>query len=141
MDKKIIAALKLAHGSYNTLVFLLFIYQGLLGIRIRRQRRAGGRKFEIVKSHRKLGPVLALMGVLGFFFGVTLAMLDYGHLLKYPLHFINGLALAVSIFITFLVSMRIRGLESPLRTPHFVLGIAVLCLYLIQIFLGLAILL
>ena len=51
-----------------------------------------------------------------------------------------GLIITFSLITTYLISKRISGAESPLRTPHFILGIGILVLYLVQVFLGLGIL-
>lgn len=140
LDKVLIADLKLVHGSYNSVMMLLFLYQGSLGLRIRKERKTGNKPLlNVIKRHRHIGPVLAPLGVLGFFAGGTLALLDYGGLLKNTLHFIIGLLLACSIITTFFVSKQIRGPESPSRNLHFRLGIFILCLYPIQVFLGLGI--
>ena len=89
IDKQLIAYFRLVHGSYNTLMIVLFIYQGLLGLKIRKQRKAGNQMpFKTIKRHRKIGQILVLMGVIGFFAGAALIYLDYGRLLKYPLHFL-----------------------------------------------------
>ncbi|MBI4684326.1 MAG: DUF4079 family protein [Nitrospirae bacterium] len=141
IDKQTIAYLRLVHGAYNTLMMFLFIYQGSLGLRIRRQRKAGGKpQFNIIKRHRKTGPVLAVMGIAGFFAGVTLAYLDYGHLLKYPLHFIIGWDIALLISATFFISGKIKGPDHKWRNLHFSLGILILTLYPVQLFLGTGIL-
>jgi hypothetical protein len=140
LDKALIADLKLVHGSYNSVMMLLFLYQGSLGLRIRRERKTGNKPpLNTVKRHRHIGPVLAPLGVLGFLAGVALALLDYGGLLKNTLHFIVGLLLACSIITTYFVCKQIRGSESPARNLHFRLGIFILCLYPIQVFLGLGI--
>lgn len=140
IDKDIIANLRLVHGSYNALMMMLFIYQGWLGLKIRRGRMAGNPSLEAVKRHRKTGPIFAIMGVLGFFAGVTLIYLDYGRILKYPPHFITGLAIVFSITTTFLISRKIKGHDSPWRTFHFRLGLLIVGLYLLQAFLGIGIL-
>jgi hypothetical protein len=140
LDKTLIADLGLAHGSYNTIMMLLFLYQGSLGLRIRRERKNGNKPpINKIKRHRKIGPLLAPLGVLGFLAGAALALLDYGGLLRNTLHFIVGLLLACSIMTTFFVSKQIRGPESPARNLHFRLGIFILCLYPIQVLLGLGI--
>lgn len=141
IDKQTISYLRLAHGSYNITVMFLFIFQGTLGLRIRKGRKSGIKSFEIIKRHRKLGPILAFMGGIGSLAGLTLVYIDYGNLLKYPLHLITGSAIVFSITSTFLISRKIKGPESPFRTLHFRLGILILSLYLIQVFLGLGILL
>jgi len=140
LDKEIIANLRLVHGSYNAIMMFLFIYQGWLGLRIRGGRKAGSPSFEIIKRHRKSGPIFAIMGATGFFAGAILIYLDYGRLLKYPLHFITGLAIVFSITTAFLISRKIKGPDSAWRTPHFRRGTLVICLYLIQVFLGIGIL-
>ncbi len=138
-DRQTIYYLKLIHGSYNSVMMLLFFYQGFLGLRIRKQRQAGIRTPLTIKRHRKMGPVLVLFGVAGYFAGVVLAYADGGHLVKYPMHFISGSLLASSIITTFFISRRIKGIESPWRVPHFKLGIAIISLYLVQTFLGIGI--
>jgi len=140
IDKETIAYLKLIHGSYNVIMMFLFMYQGWMGLKIRRGRKAGVQSFDIVKRHRKFGPVLALMGVGGFLAGVTLIYLDTGRFLKYPLHFATGLSLVFCIATAFMISRKIAGPESPWRTPHFRRGILIICLYLVQVSLGLSIL-
>jgi hypothetical protein len=138
LDKALIADLSLAHGSYNTIMILLFLYQGSLGLRIRREIKKGNKPpMNTIKRHRQIGPVLAPLGVLGFLAGAALAVVDYGGLLKNTLHFLVGLLLACSIITTYFVSKQIRGPESPARNLHFRLGIFILCLYPIQVFLGL----
>lgn len=141
IDKQLIAYFRLVHGSYNTIMIVLFIYQGLLGLKIRKQRKAGSQMpFKIIKRHRKIGPILALMGVIGFFAGAALIYLDYGRLLKYPLHFLTGLAISLLIATTFFISKKIKGSDSLWRNLHFKLGILILSLYPIQAFLGIGIL-
>lgn len=140
IDKQTIAYLKLLHGAYNTVMMFLFMYQGLLGLKIRRQRVRGGQNFSIVKRHRKLGPVLALMGVAGFIAGMIVIYIDKGHVMEYPLHFLTGMSIALSITAAFLISRNIKGADSPWRTPHLIIGIVILCLYLIQATIGLGIL-
>jgi hypothetical protein len=51
-----------------------------------------------------------------------------------------GSVITFSLITTYLISKRISGVESRLRTPHFILGIGILVLYLVQVFLGLGIL-
>ncbi len=137
-----IEPLRLLHGGYNTLIGLAVAYQGWLGLRIRNTRRGGGdRDFGAVRRHRGNGPVLALLGALGYVAGAALIALDKGHLFAYPLHHLLGTAIVTLIAATFLLSRQIRGLESRWRTPHFLLGLAILAAYLLQLFLGLNILL
>jgi hypothetical protein len=141
IDKEITAYLKLIHGAFNALVMLLLIYQGWAGLNIRKIRRAGRPPdFRMIKRHRKNGPFFTILGCLGFIAGIIIVYLDEGKIFEYPLHFIIGLVITFSLITTYLISKRISGAESPLRTPHFILGIGVLVLYLVQIFLGLGIL-
>ena len=142
INRELIPYLKLAHGAYNTLVMSLLIYQGWLGLRIRKKRKAGERQdFEIIKRHRRNGPIFAIMGCVGFLAGITIIYFDKGRIFLYPLHFINGSLIALLLISTYLISKKIRANESPWRTRHFILGIVILCLYLIQVYLGLGILL
>lgn len=139
IDRTTIADLKLLHGSYNFLVMLLFLYQGWVGLRIRKSRRAGKQDFNLTKRHRKTGPFLAFLGPLGYLAGATLVYVDKGRLIEYPLHFVTGSVLTLSIAATYLISRKIKGQDSPWRTPHSLIGIAILCLYLIQVSIGLGI--
>ncbi|MEW6109372.1 MAG: DUF4079 family protein [Nitrospirota bacterium] len=140
IDKQTIAYLRLAHGAYNMFVVIMFFYQGSLGLKIRRKRKFKADSFKIIKRHRKLVPILAFMGIAGFFAGKILVYLDTGQFLKYPLHFIAGSLISIFIITTFLISRKIKGAESPWRTLHLSLGILIICLYLIQTFLGIGIL-
>lgn len=141
IDRPLLASLRLVHGSYNSLVMLLFFYHGWLGITIRRARKSKAPlPFAVIKRHRKTGPVLAIMGGLGFLIGLTLILLDTGNVLEYPSHFLVGCTIVLCLLSTFLISRKIKGPDSPYRTPHFVLGIAILCLYLIEVFLGIGVL-
>jgi hypothetical protein len=141
IDKQILAYLKLVHGTFNTIVFAFIVYQGFLGYSIRRARLAGITAGGITRRHRKNGPVLVVLGIAGFFAGVVLVFLDYGHLLKYPLHFTNGALISTALVSMFLISKRIRAADTQWRAAHYRLGIATIFLYVIQLFLGLGILL
>jgi hypothetical protein len=141
IDKQILSSLRLVHGSYNSLVMLLFFYHGWLGITIRRARKSKAPlPYGAIKRHRKTGPVLAIIGGFGFLIGLTLTLIDSGNILEFPEHFMVGCAIVLCLLSTFLISRKIKGPDSPYRTPHFVLGIAILCLYLIQVFLGIGVL-
>jgi hypothetical protein len=142
IDRDLLADLRLAHGGYNAIVMLLFLWQGRLGFRIRRERLAGAAPpFQVIKRHRKAGPIFAIMGGLGFFAGLTLVLLDTGKILEYPPHLFTGLTIVVLLIATYKISRDIKGPDSPFRTTHFALGVAILCLYLVNIFLGLGVLL
>ena len=140
IDKQILEYLKLGHGTFNAMVCSFFIYQGLLGYRIRKARLAHMSVGSSQKRHRKNGPVLVVLGIAGFFAGMLVVFLDYGHLLKYPLHFINGAAIAIALAGLLLVSRKIRATDTQWRSVHFTLGIVTLLLYFSQLLLGLAIL-
>jgi len=141
IDKQMLAYLRLVHGSFNVIVFALIVYQGLLGYRIRKARLAGIPAGGINRRHRKNGHFLVVLGIAGFFAGVVLVSLDFGHLLKYPLHFINGALISSALVCMFLISRRIRAADTQWRTAHFRIGIVTIVLYVIQLFLGLGILL
>ena len=133
--------LQLAHGTFNSLVMLLFFRQGWLGWQIRQSRLAGTPLVPAIKRHRRAGPIAAALGVGGFLVGMTLALIDHGHIFHYPYHFLNGVTLLLCIGATFLVSRRLQGPAPPWRTVHTVLGCVILVLYPVQVLLGLGILL
>jgi hypothetical protein len=143
MDKQLILYLKLVHGSFNILVMFLFLYQGRMGLRIRRQRKRGSGPgvFEVVRKHRRFGPILVFIGFIGFLAGLTLVIFDQGRVFEYPLHLMVGSFIVLLLITTFLISKKIRGPDSPWRTPHFIVGIFIISFYIIQIFLGLGVLL
>jgi hypothetical protein len=134
--------LKLGHGLYNTLMMLLIVNQGWLGLKMRKKRKAGSPKdIKVLKKHRGRGPVLALMGSLGFLAGTLLVYVDKGHLLEFPAHFITGASISFLLITTFLISRKIKGPEPSWRNIHYGIGLGIICLYLFQVFLGLNILL
>ena len=141
IDRQLLADLRLAHGVYNAIVMLLFLYQGRLGFRIRRERRARAPlPVAVIKRHRKMGPVLAILGGLGFLAGLTIVLLDTGNVLEYPPHFFVGLTIVVLLIATYKISRDIKGTDSVYRNPHFVLGVAILCLYLVNVMIGIGVL-
>lgn len=140
ITRQLIVSLKFAHGAYNTIMMILFMWQGYLGFTIRKERRSGTQNFGAVRRHRTTGPALAVLGVTGFFAGAALAYIDYGGLLRYPLHLVTGIILVVSILTTFFMSRKIKGRDSAWRTPHFLLGLVILFLYVVQSLLGVGIL-
>jgi hypothetical protein len=142
MDRAFLDYLRLLHGSFNTIVALLFLYHGSLGWRIRKERKRGGeRNPKIIRRHRKEGPIFAVLGVAGYFAGAGLILIDKGHLFEFPAHMIVGSCIALLIITTFIISKKIKGPDSFWRTPHFVIGLFILLLYFIQIYLGLGLLL
>ena len=142
IDRQLLSNLRLAHGAFNTVVMLLFFYHAQLGFGIRRARLSRTPlPLPAIKRHRKMGPVLAVLSGLGFLAGLTLVLLSTGEVLEHPPHFFVGLLLVALIMTTYKVSRDIKGPDSPYRTPHFILGIAILALYLVQVFLGIGVLL
>lgn len=142
INRAYIGYLRLLHGSFNIIIALLFVYQGSFGWRIRKARKVGGeRNPKVIKRHRKQGPVLAVLGVAGYFAGVGLMCIDKGHLFEYPLHMVVGSGIALLLIATFIISRKIKAPESSWRTLHFIIGFFILLLYIIQIYLGLDILL
>ncbi len=138
MSKELILYLKLLHAGFNSLVIMLFVYQGILGLRIRRSEK---KTIHIIRKHRKTGPIIAVLGALGFIAGITVIFLDTGRILKYPPHFLLGLIIVSLIMSTYLISKKIKGPEPYWRNRHFALGILIICLYFVQAFLGLGVLL
>ena len=134
--------LKYLHGLFNGFVALLFIYQGWLGLIIRKNRIAEQPPtVRIIKRHRKTGPIFALMGIAGFFAGAAIVYLREGRIFEHPVHFIVGFSIAALILTTSLISKKIRGGSPNFRTPHLFLGLVIICLYFIQTFIGTSMLL
>jgi hypothetical protein len=142
IDRQLLADLRPVHGAYNAIMMLFFLHQGWLGLRIRRARKSGAPPpFPMIKRHRRRGPVLAILGGIGFLEGLTLVLLDTGKVLEYPPHLFTGLTIVVLLIATYRLSRDIKGPDSPYRTPHFFLGIAILCLYLANVMIGIGVLL
>ncbi|MFN2365788.1 MAG: DUF4079 family protein [Desulfurivibrionaceae bacterium] len=143
IGKELLPPLRLAHGLFNIAVALMFFYTARFGLKIRRARRQGAaRPAAVIRRHRKLGPILAVLGFLGYLVGLTLVLLDSGNILQYPAHLSVGTIIVALLLTTFLVSRKISGTEaSPFRRVHFLLGLAILSLYVVQVFLGLGVLL
>lgn len=118
---------------------LFFLYHARFGLTIRRARTKRA-PLPAIKRHRKMGPFLALAGAIGYCAGLTLVLLETGNVLEYPPHFITGSLIVVLLITTYIMSRRIKGQESPLRTPHAYIGIAILCLYAVEVFLGIGVL-
>jgi hypothetical protein len=140
VDKQLIALLKIIHGAFNSTLLFLFLYQGWMGLKIRRGRKASAPAMDMVKRHRMFGPLFALLGLGGYGFGLTLVYLDKGHIFEYPLHSAVGALITLSLISAFAVSRKIQGYDSPWRTPHFALGLIVIGLFVIQVLVGLSVL-
>ncbi|UCE79362.1 MAG: DUF4079 family protein [Nitrospiraceae bacterium] len=141
IDKPTFAILRLVHGSFNIMVVIGFLYQGFLGLGIRKKRTAGTPDQKRIRRHRKMGPYLVVLGVMGFLAGKTLVYLEHKHFLEYPLHYTVGAIIAILLIITLIISKKIRGSASGWRTLHFSIVMVIIALYLIQVILGLGILL
>jgi uncharacterized membrane protein SirB2 len=141
MDKELITYLAFLHAGYNLSIFAMFLYTASLGVRIRHARLRAENNPTLRKRHRKLGPLLGVLGSLGFVAGAGLIFMDAGHIMKYPPHFLMGLLLVILIVATFMVSRKINNKEPRWRTIHFALGIIIIITYIAQVLAGLAVLL
>lgn len=140
--RQMIPWLALGHGIFNALVLLCFCYQGWLGHGIRSNRLAGApAPLSVVRRHRRLGPWLVVLGWAGFLAGVLIVLIDEGRVAEHPLHFSLGLAIVLTQTGAFAASRKIRGRGPEGRARHRLLGILILCLYPVQVFVGLGILL
>jgi len=142
ISRELIAIFKLVHGLFNMTVLLLFFYHARNGLLIRRARR-GKTPLPVtaIKRHRRMGPVLALLGGAGFSAGLILVMLDSGKILQYPPHLFVGAAIVLLLFSSYRVSRKIAGPSAPQRDLHYRLGLAILALYLVNTVLGIGVLL
>lgn len=94
-----------------------------------------------VRRHRKMGPVVAALGIAGYLAGIVLILVHEGRVAKYPLHFGMGSLIVLSIVAAVMISRRITAGDSLWRDRHYLIGRVVLFLYGLQAFLGLGILL
>ena len=134
--------LKYLHAAYSGSVALLVFYQGRIGFKIRRERVAGRPPIvKAVKRHRTMGPIITLMGIAGVFAGAMTVYLNEGRIFENPIHFVIGLSIVAFVSTTFVISRKIRSQDSPLRNPHFIVGLVIISLYCIQIFVGIRMLL
>ena len=142
ISRELLAGLRLAHGTFNFALVVMFGYTARLGWMIRQARKDSAPwPLAAMRRHRQLGPILAPLGGLGFAAGIILVLLDTGNILKYPTHLLVGATIVSLLLATFLVSRKIRGANNPFRDIHFRLGIAILAFYLVEVFLGLGVLL
>lgn len=132
---------KVAHGSFNAFMALAFLYQAWMGFTIRRGRKRHEPKINAIRRHRRLGPLLVVMNLAGYFFGLILVYIDKGRILEYPLHLAVGSLIVLFVLGQYAVSKKIKGPESLWRRPHLVIGMGIICLYLLQILIGLGLLL
>jgi len=133
--------LRMVHGIYNACITFLFFYLGLQGFIVRRARLSHQPlPFSAIKKHRRMGPVFAVLGMLGFFSGLTLIIVHTGRIFEYPSHLVVGLTVLILILWTLNLSRRIKGTDSLQRRQHFIIGIAILIVYLVEMFLGIRLL-
>jgi FtsH-binding integral membrane protein len=111
-----------------------------MGLAIRRGRKRGEPRPKVVRRHRKLGPFLVVLGVAGYCLGLILVIIDKGRVLEYPPHLAVGSLIVLFLLGQYTVSKKIKGLESPWRTPHLAIGVGLICLYVIQIVIGIGVL-
>jgi len=112
-----------------------------LGLSIRRRRASGRQARAVATAHRSMGPVLAVLAPMGFLAGATLMVLDKGHVLEYPPHFIIGILLALALPGMYVLSRILLAGSAQARTAHRRLGISLAVGYLLQVLLGIGILL
>jgi hypothetical protein len=132
---------EVAHGSFNALLTLVFLYQAWMGLAIRRGRKRGEPQLKAMRRHRRLGPFLVCLGLLGYCLGLILVSIDKGRLLEYPPHLAVGSVIALFLLGQYAVSRKIKGPESSWRTPHLAIGTGIVCLYVLQIVVGVGVLL
>ncbi len=137
IDRHLLAGLRLVHGAYNGTMLLLFLYQGWIGLGIRRARKAKlPPSFPMIKRHRRLGPVLVILGGFGFLDGLTLVLLDTGRILELPPHLFTGLTILVLLIVTYKISRKIKGPDPLYRDRHFALAVALICFYIVNVVIG-----
>lgn len=134
----IVSTLQVTHAFFAGVLFLAFVFQGHLGWRLRKKRVAGVlQDFSLVKKHRARGPILATLVSVVYLAGLITVYLHKGLWVRHPGHLAGGTVLLVVVGSVYLASKRIRGTQSPWRTPHFALGLLLLCAFAVQIYLGL----
>lgn len=60
------------------LLALAFLYQARMGLTIRKEREKVKPRSATISRHRRLGPLLVVMGVAGYCFGLILVYIDKG---------------------------------------------------------------
>lgn len=140
--RQLVPWLALGHGILHGALLLLFYHQGWLGHLIRRARRAGTSPPPAeLRRHRRNGPRLAFLCLLGYAAGPFIVLLDWGRIGVYPLHLFLGTAIILAVGGAYFLSRRIKAGDSAWRDWHRRLGITILLLYPLQVLLGLAVLL
>jgi heme A synthase len=134
--------ISLFHGAFNLTVFILLVSQGWLGLRIRRARlKQAPPPIPSIRRHRKNGPLFVVLGFIGFLVGLGLVLVSTkGRLVLFPAHFTVGLTIVILLAATYVLTRKIKRPDSPVRTPHFLLGLTILALYIVQAYLGITIL-
>ena len=139
IDRQIVEYMRYVHGAFNSGIALLILYHGWYGLRIRSRRLSKVPDFEAMKRHRKLGPYLVVMGIGGFLFGLALAYIDQGRVFEFPLHSALGIAVALSLAGTYVISRKIKA-GPAWRGLHLALGAWLVCVYVCQVLVGLSVL-
>lgn len=118
---QLLSNLRPVQAFCNTSIMLLFFYHGRdAGDEGRCTRRAqASLPFPVIKRHRKIEPILVMPGMPGYCIGLTLFLPGTGNVLEYPSHFITGSFFGIFLITTFVISRKIKGQASPVRTPHF----------------------
>jgi len=140
LSKETVALLRYVHGGLNLLVAIMVWSMLALGLGIRRRRASGRATLKLSSPHMAIGPVLAVLGPMGFLAGVTLITLDKGSPLEYPPHFVLGFLIALALPGMFLLSRALLKGSQRARRAHRRLGITLAVLYMFQVLLGIGIL-
>ena len=139
MDEQMIKNFRIGHAMFNSIVFLLFIYQAYLGLSIRRSKLAGNIDVNKIQKHKRNGPIWVVLAILGYLAGLTLVTIDQGRPFTFPVHLIIGSLLIILIVATFIISRRMTS-DQKLRDAHRKIGIGIISLYLIQAIIGVGVL-
>ena len=139
--QSVISSIKYAHGSFNAILLLIFLYQGWLGLRIRGRRKSGKpSEVQFAVRHRNLGMFLPFLVIAGFGGGIGAVFLSLDDFFVYPVHFLNGLALSFLVVATSLISKKIRARENEWRNIHYYIGVTIIFLFAVQVYFGLSML-
>lgn len=138
--KEYVYLMKPAHGTFNFMVMFLFIFQAGMGMRMRKARLQGKPLPDIIKKHRRFGPIIAALGIGGYLAGIILVLIDKGKVMEYQPHFVMGSLIVLAILSVVSASRKITAGDSPWRGKHLNRGRYLLFLYGLQIMLGLGVL-